>query len=461
MSTLLSALNKTARKNSPRTLRGRANMVGEICAFNEKTITVKVLSGPIKGQQIDIDPGNKKVKEFEKESKAQTSSYTKVGGILRFDGVTRQNDGTYKSTWTNAWIKHPGEDHKLLADQLVSYDNTGRRNSDDLPIVNIHVMDAEKEKQVADFDDLRETLIEGFSTAGAVLVVDTGEGFSSSSYALPGQREGDKFVREDPTEFAQSLIDDILAQEDVKKIFLERMETGNLTIVPVKRIPVGPKSAEEAENAINKAKDVGKKARIMTVNPYAYERPSLGVRLSGALSRTDRDGNLEISEEYAERFKEAFLKSAPQSARDAFMADGWVGVSDTDLKDFLESNGVTLMKLPKTTWNTASIHLQRFTGSDNFFAAKTHEAYRYGTAIPPLECTKEIRAAFASEMQNAVLAVVKAPVAEAETKDDAPAASEKEAETAAEADAEAEAQAALEEADIDSMLGEIADEPMA
>ena len=78
MSNLLSALNKTARKNTPRTLNGYANMVGTILEFGEKTIKVRVESGPIAGQEIDIDPGNKKVKEFEKFSKAQTSSYTPV-----------------------------------------------------------------------------------------------------------------------------------------------------------------------------------------------------------------------------------------------------------------------------------------------------------------------------------------------------------------------------------------------
>lgn len=382
MSTLLSALNKTARKNTPRSLRGPANMVGTILEYGDKTLKVRVESGPIAGQEIDIDPGNKKVKDFEKESKAQTSSYTPLGGVLRFDSVTPNNDGTYKSRWTNAWIKTPGDEHKLLADQLVSYYNTGRKNADDAPIVNIQVMDAKNEKSVANFDEMKSVLADGFASSGAVLVIDTGEGFSSATYYLPGKREGEDYVRRDPNEFAQELIDDIQGDAEISKLFRERMEAGNLTIVPVQRIPVGPKSAEEAQNAIDKAEEAGKKARIMTVNPYAYEAPSVGVRLAGALARKDRDQNLEIPAEYGDRLKEAFLASAPQGARDAFMADGWIGVSDADLKDFFEAKGVNLMKAPTQTWNTASIHLQKFGGSDNFFAAKTHRVLPLRHPVP-------------------------------------------------------------------------------
>ncbi|MBW3243395.1 hypothetical protein KUV57_12045 [Epibacterium sp. DP7N7-1] len=461
MSNLLSALNKTARKNTPRTLNGSANMVGEVLAYDEKTIKVKVLSGPIAGQEIDIDPGNKTVKDFEKVSKAQTSSYTPVGGILRFDGVSRNNDGTYKSRWTNAWIKNPGDEHKLMTDQLVSYKNTGRKNSDGAPITNIQVMDAKNEKTVSDFDEMKSVLVDGFTNSGAVLVIDTGEGFSSATYYLPGERKGDEYVRKDPNEFAQELIDDIQGDAELSKLFGERMNAGHLTIVPVQRITVGPKSAEEAQNAIDKAEEAGNKARIMTVNPYAYDAPSVGVRLVGALARKDREQNLEIAEEYADRLKASFLASAPQGARDAFMADGWIGVSDADLKDFFEANGVALMKAPSQTWNTASIHLQQFGGSENFFAAKTHESYRYGTPFPPLECAKEIRAAYATELHDAIMTVVKSPEAAADAKTDAPAAKDEAPKADPEAEKKAAEISAEQEADIDGMLDAIADQPMA
>jgi hypothetical protein len=464
MSNLLSALNKTARKNTPRTLNGYANMVGTILEFGEKTIKVRVESGPIAGQEIDIDPGNKKVKEFEKFSKAQTSSYTPIGGVLRFDGVSAEKDGTFKSRWTNAWIKTPGDEHKLLTDQLVSYSNSnGRKNADGGPIVYVQVMDAKNEKAISSLEEMKAVLTEGFTSSGAVLVIDTGseEGFTSSTYYLPGERKGDEYVRKDPAEFAQELVNDISEDDTVRKLFTDRMEAGQLTIVPVQRIPVGPKSAEEAQNAIDKAAEAGKKARIMTVNPYAYEAPSLGVRLAGALTRKDRDDKFQIAPEYGDRLKEAFLASAPQAARDAFMADGWIGVSDTDLKDFFEAKGVSLMKAPTQTWNTASIHLQKFSGSDNFFTAKTHESYRYGTPFPPLECTKDIRASYANELHDAILAVVKTPQAEADAKAETPAAKEETPKVDAEADKKAAELSAEQEADIDGMLDEIADEPMA
>ncbi|MEY8802108.1 hypothetical protein AB9K35_17665 [Leisingera sp. XS_AS12] len=462
MSTLLKALNKSMRKNTPRTLRGSANMVGKVLEYGEKTIKVEVLSGPIAGQEIDIDPGNKKVKDFEKESKAQTSSYTPVGGILRFDSVSAQNDGTYKSKWTNAWIKNPGDEHELLADQQVSYYDTGRTNSNDQPIISLRVLKRDNEQKVTSLDEMRDALADAFASSRSAMVVDTSEGFATMSYYLPGKREGDTYVHKDPIEFATSLIEDL--DPEAKEIFSNILSTQGLTIVPVRNITVGPKSAEETKASIEKAEAAGEKARIMTVNPYAYEAPSLGIRLSGALARKDRDGNLEIAAEYAERLKDAFLSTAKEDAKASFHADGWRGVSDTDLKDFFEANGVSLVKHPSMTWNNASIHLQKFDGGSDFFAAKTHEANRYGSPYPALKCCDELRAAYATELHDAVLAVVKAPAATAEAKEEAPAAKSTEAEKPAANEAEqtaeqSEAQAE-EAASIDDMLNEIGNEPM-
>lgn len=462
MSTLLNALNKSMRKNTPRTLRGSANMVGKVLEYGEKTIKVEVLSGPIVGQVIDIDPGNKKVKDFEKESKAQTSSYTPIGGILRFDSVSAQNDGTYKSKWTNAWIKNPGEDHQLLADQQVSYFDTGRTNSNDQPIISLRVLKRDNEMQVTSLDEMRDALADAFASSRSAMVVDTSEGFASRSYYLPRDKDGNSYVYKDPVEFATSLIDDL--EPDAKEIFTQILATKGLTIVPVRNITVGPKSAEETKASIAKAEAAGEKARIMTVNPYAYEAPSLGIRLSGALARKDREGNLEIAAEYAERLKDAFLATAKEDAKASFHADGWRGVSDTDLRDFFEANGVELKKHPTMTWNNASIHLQKFDGGSDFFAAKTHESNRYGSPYPALKCCEELRAAYSTELHDAVLAVVKAPAATAEAKDEAPAAKSAEAEEPAANDVQqaeelAEAQAE-EAASIDDMLNEIGNEPM-
>ncbi|WP_411839612.1 hypothetical protein [Paracoccus sp. ME4] len=457
MSNALKALSASMNKNRPKVLRGSSNMVVEVLGYGDKTISAKVLNGPIIGQTIELDPGNKKVADFSTPSKAQTSSYTPVGGILRAENVSLQKDGTYKSNWTNAWIKTPGEDNQILVDQSVSYHNTGRTNKSEKPIVQLRTMDEKSAVKVGSLEQLEAALASAFENTRSALVIDTSEGYATAPYYLPGKRDGDDYVFEDPKAFAAKLIADMDA--DAKEIFAEILSTSGLTVVPVRNITVGPTTAEETQKAIDKAAESGARARIMSVNPFAYDAPTLGARLSGALARKDRDGKLEIPAEYADRLKEGFLATAPESAKAAFHADGWRGVSDTDLRDFFKSRGVEMKVHPSDTWNVASIHLQKFDGGDNFFAAKTFEQNRYGNPYPRLECCSELRAAYATELTEAVIAVVGAPSLVAKAEEKAPALDD---DKPVDQQIAAEAQEVSgETADIDELLNQFGDEPIA
>ena len=459
MTSILNQLKKTINNARPKSLYGRANIVGEVLAYNEKSIKVKVLGGYLDGEEMDIVP-NKKIEEFSKPSKAQTSSYTPVGGILRFDNVSKNPDGTYKSTWVNAWIKTPGDEHHLLTDQAVSFNDTGRVNADGRPIMTLRVMDLKSETKVNDIEALEAKLAEALEANRAALIIDTTEGYTAVEVYLPGRKTETGYEHADPREYAAKIIADMGSEmiEAAKAVLANH----GMTVVPMSVVPLGAKSAEEIKKKMGEAAAKGEKARIMTINPYAYEAPSIGIRIAGALARKDREGNLDISVEFANRLKEKFLATAPEAAKAALHADGWKGVDDADLRNFFTANGIALTEAPTRGWNTAAIHMQRYEGGTNFFAAKTHESYRFASPYPALECCKDLRATFASEMTDAIKQVSGAPAAKAETKAEAKVgATDVTPEVAAEAvSGQAEVDQAQAVSEIDDLLADLDDEPM-
>ena len=451
MSSLLDALNKSMRKNTPRTLRGRANLLGEVVEYGEKTIKVKVLNGPIAGQEIDIIPGADPVSKFSKASRAQTSSYTQPGGILRFDNVQADANGVYKSSWVNAFIKTPNESNVLVLDQMATFVDTGRNNSTGKPILRLTSFDPKAETLVKGIDEMRDAIAAAFASTGGVLVIDTADGgFASREFRLPGKRTDAGYVFEDPTAFAQKLIDDM--GEAMRDLYVKALTENGLTIVPLKSVILGPTTAEEIKKAEAKAAEAGKAPRIMSVNPLAYKAPGLGDRLAAALLRT---GDLEIPKEHQERLKVAFLSTAAEEAKAAFHSGGWRAVADVDLKEFFAKNGVELKKHPETQWNSAAIHLQKYENGSDFFVAKTYEASRYGTPYPNLECCKELRAAYGVELTEAIRSAMGNPVVAKQSEAEVPAA--KEAAAATPVDAEAPVS---DVEDIDALLDNLASSEM-
>lgn len=417
MSNLLGALQNSMRKSTPKVLRGRANMIAEVVSYGETTIKVKALNGPIAGQVIDIEPGAKsKVADFDiaqkRKKPQQTDQHTEIGGVLRFDGVTAKGDGTYKASWTNAWVKAPGEEHMVLEDRLVSYNDTGRKTRGGQPLVRLSIMEQEHEAKVSNLDELEAKLTEAFKMSGGAMVIDINGGeMEVTNLYVPGERVDGVYVRKDAAEHAKKLLEDL--GDEVRAAFSETLAGRGMTVVPVGSVQVGSVVAEETVKKITEAEAAGKQARIMSVNPYAYERPTIGVRLTSALAR---EGDDAISKEHAERLKDSFLAGATEAAKAAFHKDGWKGVSDTDLKEFFAANGVQLANHPDQGWNRAALHLQRYENGTDFFVAKSHETARYGAPYPALECTKELRSAYGREMTEAVLAVT-APEKLAEVKE--------------------------------------------
>lgn len=447
-SPLLEALNKTLRSTGPKTLYGRTNMIGKVVSYDEaaKSIKVEAMNGPMAGEIMDIAfPSNhkNKIQDFIKPSKAQTSPCTPIGGFLRFDGVAKNRDGQgYTTSWINSWIKNPGDDNRLTADAQTQLIDTNTETASGFPHMRLAKMEPALERRVGSLDELQEALADAFESHKGALLIDIADGvFNSIPATLRGKKEGENFVYPEPKEAAADIIGKL--NDDMKAAFVEALADRGMVVVPMVSMSVGGKTAEEIKDKLKKAAEAGTEARVMSINPLAYEVPSIGLRLDNALVRTDRDGKTLIAKEHAERLGTAFLKTAADEAKAAFHKDGWRGVADVDLQAFFASAGVALTEHPKSAWNRAAIHEQRFEGGDDFFAAKTHESARYGNPYPALECTRDLRSAYSNELVNAVKAVMTAPVVKTEVAAEAKAAEPKVADAKA-SEAPAAAAAATE-----------------
>lgn len=409
MSLALKGLSASIRKNRPKSLNGATNLVVEVTAYDQKANLIEgiVRNGVIAGQTIKLDPGNKKVEEFEVVDDAQTSSYTPIGGMIRCEGVERQGNGTYKSRWTNAFIKRPGEEHSLTPDVVTRFVPTDRVTKKNQPIYQMQTIDPAKIADIDSMDKLRDALVAALSETGSAMIIDVTDRFGSQSLYLPSEEKDGNYVSVDAAEFVQKILDDT-PQETVEHLH-KAIDGGKLHVATTANLLIGPKTAVEMKTAIDKAAAKGERARLMTVNVGAYENAPLGVRLNSALARKDNNDNPEISDVYAERLTKMFLEFAPESARDAFHAGGWRAVGDQDLRAFFKSHEIELPARPARGWNKASLHLRRHKDSENFFLQKSFEDQRWASPIPNLPCTRELRRAYATEITNAVAVLLKAP----------------------------------------------------
>lgn len=451
---LSAALTQALRAAQPKRLNGTTNMIGEVLSYGDASIKVKALNGPLEGQEMEIflpKNGKAKITDFTRPSKAQTSMYTEPGGVLRFDRVEKKKDGEgYTCNWINTFIKVPSDDNKIISQVQTSIVETGTTTTSGYPHVRLNTIDGAQERKVGSLDELQEALADAFTSHRGALIVDVdGANYGTSHAALGGAKKDGEYIHNDPAAQAAKVIADLPAE--VREIFIETLASRGLTIVPMASLPIGGKTAEEIGKKMKEAEEAGKVARIMSINPLAYQPSSIGQRLDNALNRKDREGNLVIAKEHADRLAAAFLDGAAEDAKAAFHKDGWKSVADVDIKTFFAAKGVELRDHPADSWNVAAVHQQRFEGGTDFFAAKTHELNRYGNPYPNLECTKELRAAYGNELVEAVQAYMAAPKVEKAA--EATVAAQPEA--AAVAEEAAGATQEVDTADLDDMLADV------
>lgn len=459
MSSLIKSLKASMAAAKPRTLGKdqKINMLAEVVQYKESTIVVKALNGVLEGQTVEVGMPKKnkkfKISNLTTASKNQTSMFTEVGGILRLDGVSRAEHGDVLDVgWINTFVKSPSDAVKVVTEAQVQVNMTENKTAKGFPDWRLHNLDAAKETKVGTFDELKEAVADALESHRGALVVDISGGFASATPYLPGKKNEDgEYTFADPAETAEKYFAH-MTEADIAE-FEGALAAGAVAVVPMTSLPIGGKTAEEIQNALDDAAENGTAPRIQTINTEAYKLPSLGARLVNALARKDRERKPVLPAEYAERLSSAFLDTAGEEAKADFNKGGWGNVADVDLRKFFATRGIELNDTPAVGWNMAGIHTQSFDGGSAFFVTKTYELQRYASPYPDLEITKDLRRAYANELVDAVKVFMDSPEVAKTAQSEAPsAAATAVAEPAAEPVSEAEA---LELDDmIDGLLNE-------
>lgn len=453
--------------------RPKGNIILRVAEIGDKTISGEVMTGPAKGQKIEVIPGGH----------LSIADYTKgkteidAGGYLRLERVGPKDGepGVYTSRWCKTFQKEPDAGHDIKFDEVTYRTEMRRTDSNGNPQIFLNTLSIADEKIVKSTEEMEEVIAAGLASAGAVnlFMIEDGE-LVAINLALRVKRDennelikdGDTFVYEDPAERAKDMVERFKGSGDEA---LEGLQTNGMSIVPVTTYRLGSDTAKNIQIALDDARKAGKVANISTVNPEDFKPMTLGARVSLALA-TKKQGTNEpqIPREYAEDLKARFLASAPASAQAALTEQGWGAVSDDVLRAFFAKAGVKLMADSRFGYSTNTISLQEFTrknpetkkreGTGSYFVNKSFRTSLV-TPFPPLEFCKDLRQTYSNEVGDAILAVTQAPAADkaAKPENDAEAATEEASGMKAAAE---QAEAAENAEQIDDLLDKIGAEGM-
>jgi len=346
------------------------------------------------------------MKAFTTPSDAQMSMHTEIGGLLRFENVqpNPKADDRYKCSWINTWQKKVDDpDLEMHFDQQVKLVMTKAMTSTGYPIVRAYAFENGAEKVAGSFDDVIVALADAFKTKGAAMIIDMSDGYNELPVFLPGEKKDGKYIHADADEYAKSIFGNL--SDDVRAKYDAVAAEGKLIVLPCDSLSVGGKTAEALVSKMEDAEKSGKDARVMSVNPNAYDTRPMGRRVEAAL-HYKANNELIIPEEDAKRLAQAFDAWAPKDVQAAFAKDGWKAISNADVKRFFESQGVELKEHPSMGYNTAQLKLQKFKGGDAFFLAASLEATQFAQPYPRIEATKELRSEYNDEMVKAATAVI-------------------------------------------------------
>lgn len=441
----LSETFKNAKKRESGAASPKGNMVVKVKELGDKSFNVEVMTGPAAGQVIDIVPGGKTtMAEYKKKGhKAETH----VGGFLRVEGVRKGEDNVYNCRWMKSFVGMPSERHKVLQNEMSSFLYIEK---DGKPLGFVSTLDIEGQSVAASTNELTDQIAAALESHKAVNIFGMQDGnFIQMNLRLRVQRKDGEEISEDPKARAADFVAGLADPEMLDAALAETP----LSVVPTRTYLLGKTTAENLKTDLDDDK------RISTVDPESFKRVSIGTRLAWALNSTREDA---IAKEHSDLLIEDFLESAPTAAVDAFKKNGFYGVSDTHLTDYLTSRGVEVKQHPDTGWSSQSIALMRHEDSEtDFFVVKsfaTGAAHPY----PPVKALEDARKAYATEMFDVARAAIESiqngvsNTAKAETKAEEPS---KKAAAKEEAKAEAETQTPDDaEADdsVKNMLDELA-----
>ncbi len=420
MSSLVAAFKQSQKRVNARPVKPSGNIILKPTKFTDKSVIGEVMTGPAAGEEIEVVVPNNGtrtvgIKQFTTPSKATTSSYVDIanGGTIRIERLREGTDGTYTARWMNVFDGRPDEGNAIIYDALVQLRSTPAKVAGEADKISLNAIFPNMAKSAASMQELEEKVAEAFAEKGGVQIFfrENGE-VGSFSYSLSGTMTPDGWVANDPKERAAFVMDSF---GDNRPLIEKAIVEHPFSVVPFQKITVGKSTADEISNAISEARKKGEEPRISTIDPSTFLLRRTGLRVAYALNE-----NTEVSglpKDAGEKLRARFLEVSDEQAKEAFLSkkSGWAGVSDDDMRRFFESQGVQLPSYPEAGWSRQSILLKRNVATKAFGQADA-------LPFPPLEICKEVSDRYASEIRDAIRAVVDAPAVKAKVETAAPAA---------------------------------------
>jgi hypothetical protein len=444
MSQLTAAFNQSRRKLSARAAKSQGNIILKAKEFTDSTVKGEVLTGPSAGSEIEVrvpNNGGKSVgvKEFTKKGHKSFVDVQK-GGTLRIEKVREGEKGIYDSRWMRTFNGVPQDDHDVIYDAVANLRILPGKDREGHSQIIMNVLSPEKEQTATNLDGLRDALAAAFEQANGAYVffVESGQ-VVSIPLGRGGAMVDGVYVPNDPVEQAKTIIDEF---GDLLPAVEKALAESPVSVVPSRQLRVGKTTADTVTDSLEEAAEKGVQPRISTIDPDKFKILSTGVRVQYALGDTS-EGNA-LPKDAADRLKERFMEVASEEAKADFHKSGWRGVSNDDMRRFLDAAGVSVTAHAETGWSRQSVLLK---------GGVAIKAFGQDSAVPypNVAACRDAIQTFRSEIRDVISAIVEAPVKKAEA--EAP-----KAEAAAPAPAPAPDAADID--DLDALLDGVQDADM-
>jgi len=448
MSQLTAAFNQSRRKLSARAAKPQGNIILKAKEFTASTVKGEVLTGPSAGSEIEVripNNGGKSVgvKEFTKNDHKSFVDVEK-GGTLRIEKVSEGEKGIYDARWMRTFNGKPQDTHEVIYDAVSNIRILPGRDRDGHSQIIMNVLSPEKEQTATTLDGLRDALAAAFEQANGAYVffVESGQ-VVSIPLGRGGAMVDGVYVPNDPMEQAKTIIEEF---GDLLPAVEKALSENPVSVVPSRQLRVGKITADMVTDAVEDAAGSGALPRIATIDPDKFKILSTGVRVQYSLGDTS-EGN-SLPKDAADRLKERFLEVASEEAKADFHKAGWRGVSNDDMRRFLDAAGVPITSHDETGWSRQSVLLKGGVAIKSF-------GQDSAVPYPNVAACKDAIQTFRNEVPDAILALVEAPVKKAEA--EAPKVEAPKAEVAAAA-TPAPVEADIE--DLDDLLDSVQDADM-
>ena len=407
MSQLTAAFNQSRRKLSARAAKPQGNIILKAKEFTDSTVKGEVLTGPSAGSEIEVrvpNNGGKSVgvKEFTKKGHKSFVDVEK-GGTLRIEKVREGEKGIYDSRWMRTFNGVPQDDHDVIYDAVANLRILPGKDREGHSQIIMNVLSPEKEQTATSLDGLRDALAAAFeqSNGAYVFFVESGQ-VVSIPLGRGGAMVDGVYVPNDPVEQAKTIIDEF---GDLLPAVEKALAESPVSVVPSRQLRVGKTTADMVTDSLEEAAEKGVQPRISTIDPDKFKILSTGVRVQYALGDTS-EGNA-LPKDAADRLKERFMEVASEEAKADFHKSGWRGVSNDDMRRFLDAAGVSITAHAETGWSRQSVLLKGGVAIKSF-------GQDSAVPYPNVAACKDAIQTFRSEIRDVISAIVEAPVKKAE-----------------------------------------------